>query len=132
MKSNRALLLPLAAILIACGGGADPDAYQAATELANAKEAEARALAVTTPCAQVSECAYLTFMSPTGGCSGWYYTPYLLVSSSAAAASAAATEQNALARKAIVLAPPTGIFCPAFVAPPPVLACTASTCVAVR
>jgi hypothetical protein len=120
--------LPLLAfVALGACGGSDSDPYQEAVSAANKKEAEARAAGVTTPCADTSQCGVLTFQGPQT-CGNWSYKPYSLVSPTAAAASAAAQEQNVLARQALLLAPPSNIFCPAVVPPVPVLTCVASTC----
>lgn len=91
--------------LVACGGSSGPPIAEA-----NAKQAEAIALASATPCATASQCGVLTFMPPVGGCgcpSG--YVAYSLVAPSAQAASAAAAEQNALANLAQRYETPIGI-----------------------
>jgi len=121
-------LSPYLLVVLAACGGSDSDPYEEAVAAANKKEAEARAAGATSPCSDVSQCGVLTFQSPSHICVNWTYKPYSLVSSNAAAASAAAQEQNVLPRQALVLAPPSNIFCPAVVPPVPVLTCVASTC----
>ncbi len=121
-------VLVVLSVLAGCGGGGS-DAYQQAVELANAKEAEARSLAVDNPCDQVSQCGTLSFVSATGTCAGLSYKPYSLVSPTAAAASAAAAQQQQLAGQARVLSPTPMLPC-AVVAPPQ-LACNVSKCEAV-
>jgi hypothetical protein len=127
--------LALASTLAGCGGGSGSDsdaaAYQQAVDLANAKEAEARALAVEGPCAQVSECGTVAFLSPVQPCANWTYKPYSLVSATAVAASAAAAEQRKLAGQAGSLAPPPNTACAAMIAEPPSLSCTAEKCRAI-
>ena len=87
----RVLSLALSlAVLAGCGGGSDTSAYQQAVDAANAQEAQARSLAADDPCQQVSECATVAFLAPTGNCASLSYKAYSLVSSTAAAASAAA------------------------------------------
>ena len=114
--------------LVGCGGESAPDRYQQAVDDANAKEAEARALAPNGPCTEVSQCAALTFLSPQGSCPGYYYKPYSLVSSTASAASAAAAAQRELGAKAASLAPTSNVACAAVINPPPNLACLSSLC----
>lgn len=120
-------LLTVVTVLVACGGGSD-SAYQQAVDRANAKEAEARSLAVDNPCGQVSECGAVAFLAPTGACATWSYKAYSLVSSTAGAASAAASEQQVLAGQARALAPASDTACAATVIAPPPLACNASKC----
>lgn len=120
--------LALLVVLVACGGGADPDPYQAAVDQAAAKEADARSLGVDSPCASANQCGLMTFLEPLT-CPKPSYHIYSTVSATAAAASAAAGEQVALAQRAIALAPPPPVPCPVVaVAAPPVPACVASRC----
>ena len=123
--------LALALTLAGCGGGTDTAAFQQAVDLANAKESEARALAVEDPCTQLSECGTVAFLSPLQSCATWTYKPYSLVSPTAAAASAAAVEQRKLAGQAGTLAPPSNVGCAAVVADPPSLSCSAGKCRAI-
>lgn len=111
------------------GGGSDSDAYLDAVAAADKKEAEARAAAALQPCAEVAQCSLLEFQATDPrNCTNWSYKPYSVVSPTAAAASAAAAEQQVLARKALSLAPPTNIACPAVMPPKPVLSCVANAC----
>ena len=109
--------------LAACGGS---NGYQELVDEANAKEAQARALAATAPCSSVDQCGTLAFYPVSGTCNCPGLLPYSLVSATAAAASAAAAEQGALAGQAWSLLgnPPVGCLC----APPLRLACVASQC----
>lgn len=118
----------LVVVLLASCGGSGTNAYIEAVDLANKKEAEARAAGVASPCSDVSQCAVLTFQSPLPICEIWTYKSYSLVSPTAAAASAAAVQQNVLARQALALAPPSNVSCSAVVPSAPVLTCSASTC----
>ena len=116
-----------------CGGGSaqsDPNsiALQEAIDNANAKESQARVLAADTPCSQTTQCGVVNFLSPVGPCANWSYKVYSIVSPTAAAAASAAQEQVNLANRALALAPPTGIACPALVAAPPMPACVAEKC----
>jgi hypothetical protein len=127
----RVVLLLSALLLSSCGGGSSSDdadrqaAYQQAVDAANAQQEQASALAVDTPCQDVSQCSAIAFLPPTGSCACPFYKPYSLVSASAGAASAAAAEQRALAAQAHALGPPlSGCLC----AVPPKLACVASKC----
>lgn len=123
LRHALALLLPL---LASCGGGGDDDAFRAAADRADAKEAQARALAVDSPCSSTAQCGNLVLGEYTG-CGHPVYKPYSLVSASAAAASAAAAEQRELAHQAAMLK--TGdMACIALAPRPPTLACRASTC----
>lgn len=115
------------AMLVACGGSSS-EQYQEAVDQANRKEAEARAAGVAAPCANVSQCGILVFLSPSATCPTFRYKPYSLVSPSAAAASAAAQQQIVLAAWAVSLAPPSEITCIPFIAIPPVLSCAANAC----
>ena len=86
------------ATLTACGGGgSDQSAYQQALAIADAKEAEARLLAVDAPCEQVSQCDSVGFTDPRAPCGMWSFKPYSLVSSTAAAAKAGHTSAAAKA-----------------------------------
>ena len=125
--SIRSISLVALGALAGCGGS-DLDPYQEAVNTANKKEVEARAAGAASPCMAASQCGVLTFQSPTPTCASWSYKVYSLVAPSAAAASAAASEQNVLARQALVLAPPSNVVCPAVVTQPPVPSCMASTC----
>lgn len=126
MKLNPLLLCGLLA-LSSCGGGGD-NGFNEAVARADAKEAQARALAAESPCSSVAQCGNLAFQSTAGGCGAVSYKPYSLVAPSAAAASAAAAEQRELAGRASQLAPPSNIVCPAVIQPAPALACRASVC----
>ena len=124
MKTGILALLPL--LVAACGGSDSP--YEEAVARADKKEAEARALAVASPCADVSQCAYLPLLSPRVPCPYWSYKAYSLVSPTSGAASAAAAEHHALVEEALRVAPNTGISCiPEGPVPPP-LTCTANAC----
>ena len=117
--------------LVACGGGGGDSAsddYQMALQQANAKEAEAIALAPASPCSQAPQCANLTFTHLSGSCASPSYHPYSLISPTAAAASAAAADEQALAEHALAIAPPPYTPCPLAVTLPPTLACVANTC----
>lgn len=126
MALRHTVFLSLA-MLCACGGSASHQ-RQELIDQANKKEAEARAAGVVSPCADVSQCGILPFLSPSASCPSWTYKPFSLVSPSAAAASAAAQQEIVLAALAIALEPPSGIGCPAFIALPPVLTCAANAC----
>lgn len=117
------------ATLTACGGGgSDESAYQQALAIADAKEAEARQLAVATPCEQVSQCDSIGFTDPRDPCGMWSFKPYSLVSSTAAAAKAASDQQRELAAQARKLSSQPDVACILLVKVPPVLACVASKC----
>jgi hypothetical protein len=127
------LTVLIAALLAGCGGGSDDaSAYERAVDLANAKEAEARALAVDTPCNDGSQCGTVAFTVPTDPCGMWIYKPYSLVSPTAAAAKQAADEQRELAAHARELGPLQGIACIAIFKLPPALTCVASKCLAAQ
>jgi len=120
-----------AATLLACGaGGGDPSEprYDDLVAQAAAKESEARALAVSSPCTQASQCAALAFLAPTGICPVQSLVAYSLVASSASAASAAATEQVRLAAEARAMRPTTPAPCPIPLPGTPGLACASNTC----
>ena len=116
------------ASLASCGGDSGSDDYQLAIDQANAKKAEAVALAPASPCSAVQQCANLAFVVPSGHCAGASYQPYSLASPTAAAASAAAAEQRSLGQYAVSLAPPPITACTATVIAPPNLACVANAC----
>lgn len=124
LRHSLVLLLPL---LAACGGGGESDAFRAAADRADAKEAQARSLALDSPCSSTAQCGHLV-LQKYQGCADPVYKPYSLVSPSAAAASAAAAEQRELAAQAARLAPPSDTVCIAMVPRPPTLICQASTC----
>ncbi len=128
------LLMSIVVTQMSCGGESDSynsESHQRAIEAANAKEMEARSLAVESPCTSAGQCGNLAFLAPAGTCRNWSYKPYSLVSPTAAAASAAAQEQQQLANHAASLARPSDIACPAVVNQPPVLQCVSSVCGAV-
>lgn len=125
-----ALSLVLLVIAAGCGGGDDNRAYQQAVDAAVAKEAEARLLAVDTPCDQASRCGTVSFTDPRNQCALPVYKPYSLLSPTAAAAKAASDQQLELAAAARKLSPQPLFACPALFVMPPVLACVASKCVA--
>jgi len=125
------LALSVAALisLAACGGGSASSEYQQAVDLANAKETEARALAVETPCSDASQCGTVAFLDPVKVCPFFTYKPYSLVSPSAQAASAAAAQQQSLADEAHRLDPASSVTsCPPPLQNPPPIACVASKC----
>ena len=120
-----------AALLVGCGGGDsfDTATYQNAVGAAVIKEAEARALAVDTPCDTILQCGVLVFTDPKDQCAMPLYKPYSLVSVTAAAAKTASDQQLALAVHARELSPKPLVVCPAYASLPPVLACVASRCI---
>ena len=122
-----------AALLVGCGGGGGSDtaAYQQAIDAAVAKEAQARLLAVDTPCDQASQCGTVSFTDPRNQCGLLVYKPYSLISPTAAAAKAASDQQLEMAANARKLSPQPLVACPALFVMPPVLACVASKCIAV-
>jgi len=123
----------LLAALTGCGGGGfDLTAYLHAVALADAKEAEARLLAMDTPCVQVSQCGTVGFTDPRDPCGMWSFKPYSLVSSTAAVAKAASDQQRELAARARELSAQPNVACLMLVKIPPELACAASTCVAAQ
>lgn len=116
-------------LLSSCGGNDDTAAArQALIDAADAKEAEARHLAVDTPCSQVAHCSLLGFATPASPCSDSRYAVYSTISVTAAAASAAAAEQISLSRQAQALYSGPVLACPAAVPALPTLACVASRC----
>ena len=118
-----------ATLLQSCGGNDDTTvARQALIDAADAKEAEARRLAVDTPCSQTTHCALLGFGSPASQCPDSKYAIYSTISTTAAAASAAAADQVSLSRQAQALYSGPVVACPAAVAVLPTLACVASQC----
>jgi hypothetical protein len=121
-------LAPVVLVALAACGSSGSDDYQAAVDAAVAKEDQARALGVDSPCVEVAQCGVLEF-SPVASCGSWSYKPYSRVSATAAAASAAAAEQRELASRAVSLGPPSDTACPAVVTPrPPTLSCAANHC----
>lgn len=118
------LAVGAAIVLAACGGGTN--GYADAVDAANAKQAEARALASPSPCSSAEQCGLLSYFPVSGACACPGYQAYSLVSATAAAASAAAAEQGVLASQARALSgsQPLGCAC----APPPRPACTGSLC----
>lgn len=124
-------LLVMLVMFSGCGGGDDNHAYQQAVDAAVAKEAEARLLAVDTPCDQASQCGTVSFTDPRNQCAMLVYKPYSLVSPTAAAAKAASDQQLELAANARKLSQQPLVPCPALFVVPPVLACVASKCLAV-
>ena len=130
IRSLQNFVFPVVcAALTACGGGgSDESAYQRALSMADAKEVEARQLAVDTPCDQVSQCDSVGFTDPRDPCGMWSFKPYSLVSSTAAAAKAASDQQRELAAQARKLSPQPDVACLLLIKVPPVLACIASKC----
>lgn len=129
----QATLLALA--LASCGGGGDDlgdeDAWREAAARADRQEAEARRLAVASPCASDAQCDVMPFLHTAPTCSPLRYHVYSRVSPTAAAASAAAARQAELAVIAWGLYPSSGeIACPAVTWLPPVPVCRANACVA--
>ena len=129
---RRLFIILTAALLVGCGGGYGPGStsYQQAVDAANAMEAQARRLAVDTPCDQPLQCGVVLFTDPKNPCAMRVYQPYSLVSATAAAAKAASDQQLALAVYARELSPQPLVACPAYFALPPGLACVASRCIA--
>jgi hypothetical protein len=120
-----------AALLVGCGGGDsfDTATYQNAVGAAVTKEAEARALAVDTPCETILQCGVVVFTDPKDQCAMPVYKPYSVVSATAAAGKTASDQQLALAAHARELSPQPLFACPALASVPPVLACVASRCI---
>ena len=110
------------------GGGSDLSAYLRAVGLAEAKEAEARQLAVDTPCDQASQCGTVSFIDPKALCPMPIYVPYSLVSPTAAAAKTAADQQRELAAQARALSQQPPVACIALFILPPSSVCVASKC----
>jgi hypothetical protein len=130
-----ASILLAVGLLIGCGGGGDSNnlnAYQQAVDQANAKESEARLLAVDTPCDQAAQCGTVSFTDPKDRCAMPIFKPYSLVSLTAAAAKAASDQQLVLAAHARELSSQSPIPCPAFAVRLPVLVCMASKCQVVQ
>lgn len=122
------LTFSLLAALGGCGGGgSDVTPYQHAIDLANAKEAEARLLAVDTPCDQASQCGLVSFTDPANQCVFPVFKAYSLVSPTAAA-KLASDQQLLLAEHARELSPNPIVPCPAYAIVIPSLACVASKC----
>ena len=124
----RFLLFVLSAIVASCGG-TEPDPYQVAVAKANAKQSEAQALALDTPCSEAAQCATLVFSSPTAVCLTLSYIPYSLAAPTAAAASAAAADQRSIAATAMSLAPDGPRPCTLQLPLPPVPACSSNVCI---
>jgi hypothetical protein len=123
------LTFSLLAALGGCGGGgSDVTPYQQAIDLANAKEAEARLLAVDTPCDQASQCGLVSFTDPAKQCVFPVFKAYSLVSPTAAAAKLASDQQLLLSEHARELSPNPIAPCPAYAIVIPRLACMASKC----
>lgn len=136
MQASLPLLLIAVVLVSACGGKGNDDSERLSelTAQANAKEAEAKTLAVTAPCSTDNQCSALHFADTERySCSWGNYKIYSLASITAAQAKDAADAQNALAREAIGLQatlPPERIpACPAVVVPAPSPVCQAGTCV---
>src|ERR1035437_2738976 len=109
------LTFSLLAALGGCGGGgSDVTPYQQAIDLANAKEAEARLLAVDTPCDQASQCGLVSFTDPAKQCVFPAFKAYSLVSPTAAAAKLASDQQLLLAEQARELSPNPTVFFPGY------------------
>lgn len=127
VRPLAAFVVPLA--LVACGGSSDAERADDAIARANAKEAQARAAGVVSPCASAAQCGSLVFLNPNPSvCGTLTFKTYSTVSASAAAASAAASEQVVLALQARALAADSTVACPAVVETPPALACSANAC----
>jgi ABC-type phosphate/phosphonate transport system substrate-binding protein len=131
MTKHPFLALALAS-LASCGGdSATSDDYQAALAAADARRAEALALAPASPCDAVQQCANLALVRADGHCGSTDYHPYSIASPTAAAASAAAADERTLAEHAVAIAPPPPTVCTTLVTAPPDLACVANVCQAV-
>ena len=120
--------LGLALGLAACGGS--ESRVEELTRLAAESGAQAKTLAVTTPCAGHAQCGMLSLSATTNtGCGFPEQLPYSLVSATAEQAAAAASRQQALAEELRPLLPlpeqPPPV-CAAMLARYP--ACVAGTC----
>jgi hypothetical protein len=130
-KTSSIVFVSALVSLASCGGDSGSDDYQTALARADAKQAEAIALAPASPCNAVQQCANLSLVEPQGHCSLASYRPYSLASPTADAASAAAADERALADHAVAIAPPPVTACTALVVLPPGLACVSNACQAV-
>lgn len=122
-------------MLAACGGGGvEPSALDSLLAQAEAKQTEARALAVDTPCSNDSQCSVLFFGDTKPGCTTGLtekdYKIYSLVSATATQASAATDQYNVIASQALNLQEPRpGTYaCPAVVINWPTTVCVANKC----
>lgn len=131
--NDKILLRTLAlccCLLASCGGGSDNNTAEVdrLRDLANAKEAEARVLALDTSCASDDQCVPLRFGVTAHSCNPDIYAPLSLANVNASRAQDAAQEQRALATLVVALLPPSDIACPAVVIAPPTYACVANRC----
>ncbi len=121
---------PLAALIAlavaGCGGDSSQDEHQSLVDQAAAKQSQAAALGVPTPCNSDAQCGVLTFQEPSGKCLNPSYQAYSLVSASAGAASAAAADEATLAEQAVAAAPSGA--CPQALQRPPSATCAVNTC----
>lgn len=129
---KRTMLVTLAAglLVLACGGGSDSSRQlDSLRSQAAAKQAEATALAVDTPCSANGQCAGLIFGATTHECGAQPQIPYLLSAPSSAQAASAAEQQRAIASQVQALLPADGLACPAVTTPQPTVTCVAFRCV---
>ena len=116
------------ASLASCGGDSTDDEYQQAVAQETAAQAQAVALAASSPCNAAAQCGVLTLELASGRCETPDYHVYSLVSPTADAASAAAANERSIADRVESLGPPSA--CAAIIQLPPTPACSANACVA--
>jgi hypothetical protein len=127
-KQRLLLVLSIAATVIAFGCGGESELDQLRAQAA-AKEAEARSLAVNSPCSSDNECGALVFGPTTHVCGAAPQLAYLLAASTSARAASAAEQQRSLASQVQALLPSDGLACPAVVPIQPAVSCLAAQCV---
>jgi len=122
------LAITVAAFAFGCGGSSDDSELDTLRAQAAAKEAEARSLAVDSPCSTDTQCGALVFGFTTHVCGAKPQVAYLLAAATSAQAASAAEQQRSLALQVQALLPSDGTSCSADTVPQPLVSCSASRC----
>jgi hypothetical protein len=103
--------------------------YNQAYASASAKQDEAVALGVQSPCEKVEQCGFLSLRSMNDACPNrFFYRAYSRISPTAADAEAVAAEAKVLEDVALELAPRSSSSNPCLTWPAPKLVCEAGVC----
>lgn len=129
MIRSICVMLAAAVVTLGCGGNSDTSELDSLRNQAAAKEAEARSLAVDTPCSADNQCGALVFGATTHNCGAQPQIGYLLAAPTAAQAASAAEQQRAIALQVQSLLPSDGTVCASVTTPQPPVSCVASRCV---
>jgi len=115
-------------LLTSCGGSNEPSEYELAVQAADAKEAEARALATDTPCATDSQCTAISFLRTDTPCREYSWIAHSWASEAGYLPVAAANQQFMLAVEARRLVPPFDAPCTGTPSPVITAVCVANRC----